>query len=81
MKAASDGEGGVRGHVVSSETGELGVSVLMILPWEEEHALVAGEAGVCIVQKREIVGEGMMKQFVNASMIFLVYLNEWGWPE
>jgi hypothetical protein len=38
--------------------------------------LVAGEAGVCIVQTREIVGEGMMKQFVNASVVLLVYLNE-----
>jgi hypothetical protein len=75
MKAASDGEGGVRGFVVSSEPGELGFSVLMILPGEGEHVLVAGEDGVHIVQKRKIVGEGMMKQFVDAFMALLVSLQ------
>ncbi len=65
----------MRGCAVSSETEELGVSVLMILPGEEVHVLVAGEDGVRIVQKRKIVGEGVMKQFVDASMVLLVCLQ------
>jgi hypothetical protein len=60
-KAASDGERGVRGYVVSSETGELGESVLMKLSREEEHASVEGEGGLCIAQRRRIVSEGMMR--------------------
>lgn len=75
MKAASDGEGRVCGYVVNSETEELDVLVLMILSGEEEHVLVAGEDGVRIVRKRKIVGEGMMKQFVDASIVLLVYLQ------
>jgi hypothetical protein len=70
MKTASDGEGGVRGYLADSETGELGESVLMRLSLEEEHASVEGEGGLCIAQRRRIVGKGMMRWFVDASMSF-----------
>jgi hypothetical protein len=70
MKAAVAAEGGVGGYVVDSETGELAILMVHLgLPGEEEHFSVAGETGLCIVQRCRTVGEGMMVRFVNASMV------------